>query len=167
MGDSLARIVNSADAFHRPVFLSFLLLLLLCTTAAAQRGFEVGVSAYPFGRVVGVHAVMPLFEAGGMQHAVRLGVSYAFTGLPGAAASYLLRDANPDVLVPYLGAGVGVAFAEEPVSSPLLSVHGLVGVSMPVGERLGAYTEVVLAGNALDTRLRVGAGLTMTFGGSR
>ena len=144
-----------------------LVALLTLSLAVAQDGLELSVAAYPTGgAVAAIHATLPLFETRDVQHAVRADVAYAFEGLPGVSASYLLRDTTRDMLAPYLGAGVGISFPEEPASSPLLSGHGLVGFRVPLTGRLGAFTEAVVAGNAFGTRLDLGVGITYSFGGS-
>lgn len=143
------------------------LLATLAVTAQAE-GLELGIATYPFdGFSLSAHALLPLFELDGVQHAGRADVAYGFSGLPAVSASYLLRG-QPDGsrVLRYLGAGLGVSFAPEPLAGALVSGHALAGLRVPLAGGLGAFGEVVVAGNALGSRLSLGAGVSFAFGGN-
>lgn len=144
------------------------LLTLVACSAFAQGGVNVGVAMFPSEVfVLNARVSVPLFEARDVRHAVRGDVAYAFEGAPAVAASYVLSGApEGEALERYLGAGLGLAFPEAPVASPLVSAHGLVGLRVPVTNRLHAFTEATVAANGFDTGLGVGVGVGYTFGGS-
>lgn len=141
--------------------------LLLCGFSLAfAQGVEFGVSAYPLQGVATAHVGLTLFEAQTVEHQVRGGVAYAFEGLPAVSVTYLLRDASRAFLATYLGAGVGLSFAEPPAPSPFLSAHALAGVRAPIVGGLGAFGELVVAGNSFGSSIGVGVGLTYALGGT-
>lgn len=144
------------------------LLALMACSAFAQSGVNVGVAVFPSDAVVlNARVAVPLFEARDVQHAVRADVAYAFEGAPAAAASYVLSGApEGEVVERYLGAGLGLAFPEAPVASPLVSAHGLVGLRVPVTNRLHVFTEATVAANGFGTGLDLGLGVAYTFGGT-
>ncbi len=150
------------------VRLTVLALILGAASPSFAQGFEVGIVTYPLdGLSVGLNAVVPMFELNDVQHAARADVAYAFAGLPAISATYLLRGrpATSEVLR-YLGAGVGISFASEPLASPLVSGHALAGMKFPLVGGLAVFSEVVVAGNPFGARLSLGAGVTFTFGGN-
>ena len=144
------------------------LLVLTLGSALAHDRIEVGVGIYPAGALAATaHVAFPLFEAREITHGLRGDLTYAFAGLPALAASYTLTGAPEEGAIDrYLGAGIGLAFADAPLSSPQLSAHGLAGVRVPLGERFHVFSEVVVAGNAIETRLDLGLGVRFAFGGS-
>lgn len=142
------------------------LSLLLCGfSLASAQGVELGVSAYPAQGVAAAHVGVALFEAEQVEHQARAGVTYGFEGLPALSATYLLRDTSRTFLATYLGAGVGLSFGEAPAPSTMFSAHALAGVRAPIVGGLGAYSELVVAGNVLGTSMSFGVGLTYTLGG--
>lgn len=151
------------------VRVAILTLLSAIAMSAHAEGLELGLGTYPFdGFSLGARAVLPLFEMNDVQHAGRADVAYGFSGLPAFSVSYLLRGGPVDSqVVRYLGAGVGVSFASEPLGSVLVSGHGLAGLRVPLYGGLAAFGEVVVAGNGLGSRLSLGAGVSFAFGGDR
>lgn len=141
-----------------------LIVLFALSTACAQ-GLSFGVSLNPIDLVANASVTVPLFTTGQAQHAARAEVSYGFSGLPGVSATYLLRDATPDRLQTYLGAGAGVAFLNTTSIQPLLSVHVLAGANYRITGGLGAYGEVIAGGNGLATKLQFALGIDYTLGG--
>lgn len=149
---------------RRPV--AALLLILLSASALAQGGLSFGVALYPIDMVAGANITVPMFRTGPAQHAARVDVSYAFRGLPALSATYLLRDANPGRTQTYLGMGGGLAFASGPAAATVLSLHALAGANVRISSGLGAFGEVIVAGNALATNMRLALGVNYTLGGN-
>lgn len=141
-----------------------LLAALLIATAGAQGGFTVGVGLNPLDLVLDANVTVPLFRTGAAQHAARGDVTYAFDGLPGVSATYLLQDAIADTAQTYVGAGFGVAFVGTPSTGPMLTLHALAGASVPLVGGLAGYGEVAVGGSGLASRLSLSLGVSYTFG---
>lgn len=142
-----------------------LMVVLSTAVASADPGLTFGLSLNPVGPVANASVAVPVLVTGEAQHAARADVSYAFHGLPALSATYLLRDADPEGVRTYVGAGAGVAFLSQPSFQPMVTLHGLVGGTVPVVGGLGAFGEVVVGGNALATNLRLAFGVSYSLGG--
>ena len=139
-------------------------LTFVLFNAYAQQPVQVGVSYYPTS-VINLSATIPMFMTEDVQHSARAGVTYAFSGLPALSTTYVLSGPPADRTQTYIGAGIGLAFPEAPANSPSVSGHALAGVNVRMTHSLHAFTEVVVAGNSLGTRMSLGAGINYSFGG--
>jgi len=142
-----------------------LLVALATSVAGANQGLTFGVSLNPIDLVANASVTVPMFVSGEAQHAARADISYAFRGLPAVSATYLLRDAEPQGVQTYVGAGAGVGFLDGTSLQPMVTLHGLAGGVVPVVGGLGAFGEVVVGGNALATTMRLAFGVSYALGG--
>jgi len=142
-----------------------LAVVLTTSVAGANQGLTFGVSLNPFDLVANANVTVPMFVTGEAQHAARADVSYAFSGLPAVSATYLLRDAEPQGVQTYLGAGARVGFLEGTSLQPIVTLHGLAGGVVPVVGALGAFGEVVVGGNALATTMWLAFGVSYALVG--
>jgi hypothetical protein len=149
------------------LFATIALCASALNVAAAQGAAAFGVGLDPLDLTADLNVTLPLFEAGAARHAVRADLTYSFTGLPGLSATYVLSDPGAADIRTYVGAGAGVAFLTSPGLSAVLSAHALAGANVHLTGPLGAYGEVVVAGNALATGLRLALGLSYEPGGWR
>lgn len=145
------------------------LVLGLSVASVSMAQVDVGAAVHYGGSfTVNVHADIHMFEAIGLDHAIRPGISYAFAGLPAVSVSYVVSDAPtlwPD-LTGYLGVGAGISFPGEPLDRVMFSGHALAGVSVPFADRWSGFIEGTFTTSSLGNGVAVGLGARYRFGGN-